>query len=154
MLQRIITTTTNAETRDRTGDLQIFGLTLSQLGYRGHCDKWHACNRQTRAEKCRCNTRTQRRCYLTKPRCHNIIGFHTVRILEHTLKGSLDHAIVDAKARWAWHRKTRSYADLNRDRWIQSPEYQPLHHRTNRTEQCCLCRLPGPMSLQPAWRVG
>ena len=26
----------NAETRDRTGDLQIFGLTLSQLSYRGH----------------------------------------------------------------------------------------------------------------------
>ena len=25
----------NAETRDRTGDLQIFGLTLSQLSYRG-----------------------------------------------------------------------------------------------------------------------
>jgi hypothetical protein len=29
----------NAETRDRTGDLQIFGLTLSQLSYRG---KWIA----------------------------------------------------------------------------------------------------------------
>ena len=27
----------NAETRDRTGDLQIFGLTLSQLSYRGRC---------------------------------------------------------------------------------------------------------------------
>ena len=27
----------NAETRDRTGDLQIFGLTLSQLSYRGAC---------------------------------------------------------------------------------------------------------------------
>jgi hypothetical protein len=26
----------NAETRDRTGDLQIFGLTLSQLSYRGY----------------------------------------------------------------------------------------------------------------------
>ena len=26
----------NAETRDRAGDLQIFGLTLSQLSYRGH----------------------------------------------------------------------------------------------------------------------
>ena len=26
----------NAETRDRTGDLQIFSLTLSQLSYRGH----------------------------------------------------------------------------------------------------------------------
>ena len=25
----------NAKTRDRTGDLQIFGLTLSQLSYRG-----------------------------------------------------------------------------------------------------------------------
>ena len=25
----------NAETRDRAGDLQIFGLTLSQLSYRG-----------------------------------------------------------------------------------------------------------------------
>ena len=25
-----------AETRDRTGDFQIFGLTLSQLSYRGH----------------------------------------------------------------------------------------------------------------------
>ena len=25
----------HAETRDRTGDLQIFGLTLSQLSYRG-----------------------------------------------------------------------------------------------------------------------
>ena len=25
----------NAETRDRTGDLQIFSLTLSQLSYRG-----------------------------------------------------------------------------------------------------------------------
>ena len=29
----------NAETRDRTGDLQIFGLTLSQLSYRG-LTKW------------------------------------------------------------------------------------------------------------------
>ena len=28
---------THAETRDRAGDLQIFGLTLSQLSYRG-CD--------------------------------------------------------------------------------------------------------------------
>ena len=27
----------NAETRDRTGDLQIFSLTLSQLSYRGCC---------------------------------------------------------------------------------------------------------------------
>ena len=27
---------TSAETRDRTGDLQIFSLTLSQLSYRGH----------------------------------------------------------------------------------------------------------------------
>ena len=26
----------NAETRDRTGDLQIFSLTLSQLSYRGY----------------------------------------------------------------------------------------------------------------------
>ncbi len=32
----------NAETRDRTGDLQIFGLTLSQLSYRGRCaEKGH-----------------------------------------------------------------------------------------------------------------
>ena len=32
----------NAETRDRTGDLQIFGLTLSQLSYRGCCaEKGH-----------------------------------------------------------------------------------------------------------------
>ena len=28
--------TTYAETRDRTGDLQIFSLTLSQLSYRGY----------------------------------------------------------------------------------------------------------------------
>ena len=28
---------THAETRDRTGDLQIFSLTLSQLSYRGNC---------------------------------------------------------------------------------------------------------------------
>ena len=27
----------NAETRDRTRDLQIFSLTLSQLSYRGSC---------------------------------------------------------------------------------------------------------------------
>jgi hypothetical protein len=27
-----------AETRDRTGDLQIFSLTLSQLSYRGDCE--------------------------------------------------------------------------------------------------------------------
>ena len=34
-----------AETRDRTGDLQIFGLTLSQLSYRGYvfkCQTLHA----------------------------------------------------------------------------------------------------------------
>ena len=30
----------NAETRDRTGDLQIFSLTLSQLSYRGYA-YWH-----------------------------------------------------------------------------------------------------------------
>ncbi len=35
-------TACNAETRDRTGDLQIFGLTLSQLSYRGRCaEKGH-----------------------------------------------------------------------------------------------------------------
>ena len=28
-----------AETRDRTGDLQIFSLTLSQLSYRGDCER-------------------------------------------------------------------------------------------------------------------
>ena len=28
-----------AETRDRTGDLQIFSLTLSQLSYRGCCPR-------------------------------------------------------------------------------------------------------------------
>ena len=47
----------DAETRDRTGDLQIFGLTLSQLSYRGnasgfayvnfvsqtHRSQWHSC---------------------------------------------------------------------------------------------------------------
>ena len=27
----------SAETRDQTGDLQIFSLTLSQLSYRGYC---------------------------------------------------------------------------------------------------------------------
>ena len=32
----------NAETRDRTGDLQIFSLTLSQLSYRGRCKPVHA----------------------------------------------------------------------------------------------------------------
>ena len=30
----------HAETRDRTGDLQIFSLTLSQLSYRGSCEFW------------------------------------------------------------------------------------------------------------------
>ena len=29
----------NAEIRDRTGDLQIFGLTLFQLSYLGHGDQ-------------------------------------------------------------------------------------------------------------------
>ena len=29
----------SAETRDRTGDLQIFSLTLSQLSYRGRCKR-------------------------------------------------------------------------------------------------------------------
>ena len=29
----------SAETWDRTGDLQIFGLTLSQLSYRGSAEK-------------------------------------------------------------------------------------------------------------------
>ena len=33
-----------AETRDRTGDLQIFSLTLSQLSYRG---SWRCGNRET-----------------------------------------------------------------------------------------------------------
>ena len=32
-------TPNTAETRDRTGDLQIFGLTLSQLSYRGLVSK-------------------------------------------------------------------------------------------------------------------
>ena len=36
--------TTYAETRDRTGDLQIFSLTLSQLSYRG---SWRCGNRET-----------------------------------------------------------------------------------------------------------
>ena len=30
----------DAETRDRTGDLQIFSLTLSQLSYRGDCESY------------------------------------------------------------------------------------------------------------------
>ena len=34
----------NAETQDRTGDLQIFSLTLSQLSYRG-C--WQSYAKQT-----------------------------------------------------------------------------------------------------------
>ena len=29
-----------AVTQDRTGDLQIFSLTLSQLSYRGHVLRW------------------------------------------------------------------------------------------------------------------
>ena len=33
---------TGAETRDRTGDFQIFGLTLSQLSYRGQYNLSHA----------------------------------------------------------------------------------------------------------------
>ena len=32
---RLVSLANCAETRDRTGDLQIFGLTLSQLSYRG-----------------------------------------------------------------------------------------------------------------------
>ena len=36
-----------AETRDRTGDLQIFSLTLSQLSYRGSVD--HLWNREKAA---------------------------------------------------------------------------------------------------------
>ena len=34
-IQRPFRIVKNAETRDRAGDLQIFGLTLSQLSYRG-----------------------------------------------------------------------------------------------------------------------
>ena len=37
-----IYTNISAETRDRTGDLQIFSLTLSQLSYRGS-DGWLLC---------------------------------------------------------------------------------------------------------------
>ena len=33
------------------------------------------------------------------------------------------------------HANIRSYADLNRDRWIQSPECWPLHHRTDWPQQ-------------------
>ena len=36
--------------------------------------------------------------------------------------------VISAKRRNA---QARSYADLNRDRWIQSPECWPLHHRTD-----------------------
>ena len=36
-----------AETRDRTGDLQIFSLTLSQLSYRGFCRAISMCNYRT-----------------------------------------------------------------------------------------------------------
>ena len=37
-------TEADAETRGRTGDLQIFSLTLSQLSYRGFC--WRAGRKQ------------------------------------------------------------------------------------------------------------
>ena len=33
-----------ADTRDRTGDLQIFSLTLSQLSYSGVYMKYELCN--------------------------------------------------------------------------------------------------------------
>ena len=44
-----------AETRDRTGDLQIFSLTLSQLSYRGSCCSvqmaiQHICKKNMKAE--------------------------------------------------------------------------------------------------------
>ena len=42
--------TNNAETQDRTGDLQIFSLTLSQLSYGGQCEvafHLHCCHRNS-----------------------------------------------------------------------------------------------------------
>ena len=42
--QQLMETKSYAETRDRTGDLQIFSLTLSQLSYRGY---GHLPNAQT-----------------------------------------------------------------------------------------------------------
>ena len=45
----------NAETRDRTGDLQIFSLTLSQLSYRGLREAAHRHCIHTR--RCRDNHR-------------------------------------------------------------------------------------------------
>ena len=43
----------NADSRDRTSDLQIFSLTLSQLSYTGDCcaDGWDAVTRVGRMEK-------------------------------------------------------------------------------------------------------
>ena len=48
----------NAETRDRTGDLQIFSLTLSQLSYRGTCTAKQSEARAEPTVRARCWART------------------------------------------------------------------------------------------------
>ena len=74
-----IASTNNAETRDRTGDLQIFSLTLSQLSYRGignlklqeqlvqmnlrWCSKGASCDTSFSAD-------SRRRNPITSPSCH------------------------------------------------------------------------------------
>ena len=45
----------------------------------------------------------------------------------------------------------RPRADLNRDRWIQSPECEPLHHETRYLELAALAWLVGGW---PAWAGG
>ena len=49
----------NAETRDRTGDLQIFSLTLSQLSYRGYERYAKHCILGVRPTCRRCETRAR-----------------------------------------------------------------------------------------------
>ena len=69
-----MSSTNSAETRDRTGDLQIFSLTLSQLSYRG-IDIFRLQGRPLQRRLFRFNTRSHCDTSLSETQGAEIVSF-------------------------------------------------------------------------------
>ena len=101
---------TNAETRDRTGDLQIFSLTLSQLSYRGDTSLLKCLHLSSGGYGCLSlsrraapgiepgTSRTQTENHATRPSSHRVFGMvrHVFRRRRRTIiLWGIDHLYFD-----------------------------------------------------------